>query len=164
MKALSDDTQINLSFRYVLMLIGVSASFAFGYGKLMGDINDLKFKVAMSENQLRELKEWKDFWVTDGELPLDREQTTKIMRNEADLQRLLHEVFKEDKENKPVLNLDGKEYEIEKMDDDQKVMVSHIADLNRKIETASFNLQQLQFGRQAFIDALSKGLKDGNKD
>jgi len=79
------------------MLIGVSASFAFGYGKLMGDINDLKFKVAMSENQLQELKEWKDFWVTDGELPLDREQTTKIMRNEADLQRLLHEVFKEDK-------------------------------------------------------------------
>jgi|TARA_B100001939_G_scaffold253049_1_gene219970 hypothetical protein len=71
---------------------------------------------------------------------------------------------KENKENKPVLNLDGKEYEIEKMDDDQKVMVSHIADLNRKIETASFNLQQLQFGRQAFIDALSKGLKDGNKD
>ena len=71
---------------------------------------------------------------------------------------------KDNKENKPVLNLDGKEYEIEKMDDDQKVMVSHIADLNRKIETASFNLQQLQFGRQAFIDALSKGLKDGNKD
>ena len=71
---------------------------------------------------------------------------------------------KENKENKPVLNLDGKEYEIEKMDDDQKVMVSHIADLNRKIETASFNLQQLQFGRQAFIDALSKGLKDGNED
>ena len=71
---------------------------------------------------------------------------------------------KENKENKPVLNLDGKEYEIEKMDDDQKVMVSHIAALNRKIETASFNLQQLQFGRQAFIDALSKGLKDGNKD
>tara|TARA_R100001086_G_scaffold249386_1_gene188978 strand:+ start:247 stop:471 length:225 start_codon:yes stop_codon:yes gene_type:complete len=71
---------------------------------------------------------------------------------------------KENKENKPVLNLDGKEYEIEKMDDDQRVMVSHIADLNRKIETASFNLQQLQFGRQAFIDALSKGLKDGNED
>ena len=97
MKALSDDTQINLSFRYVIMLVGVSASCAFGYGKLVGEINDLKFKVAMSENQLRELKEWKDFWVTDGELPLDREQSTKILRNEADLQRLLHEVFKEDK-------------------------------------------------------------------
>ena len=59
------------------------------------------------------------------------------------------------KENAPMLNLDGKEYDIDSMDDDQKVMVSHIADLNRKIETASFNVQQLQFGRQAFIDALS---------
>ena len=72
---------------------------------------------------------------------------------------------KENKENKPVLNLDGKEYEIDAMNDDQKVMVSHIADLNRKIETATFNLQQLQFGRQAFIDALKQGLNnDGNED
>ena len=69
------------------------------------------------------------------------------------------------KENAPILNLDGKEYEIDAMNDDQKVMVSHIADLNRKIETATFNLQQLQFVRQAFIDALKQGLNnDGNKD
>ena len=69
------------------------------------------------------------------------------------------------KENAPILNLDGKEYEIDAMNDDQKVMVSHIADLNRKIETATFNLQQLQFGRQAFIDALKQRLNsDGNKD
>ena len=68
------------------------------------------------------------------------------------------------KENTPVLNLDGKEYEIESMSDDQKLMVSHISDLNRKIESASFNLQQLQFGRQAFIDALKNGLNDANED
>jgi len=68
------------------------------------------------------------------------------------------------KENTPVLNLDGKEYEIESMSDDQKLMVSHIADLNRKIESTSFNLQQLQFGRQAFIDALKNGLNDANED
>jgi len=64
------------------------------------------------------------------------------------------------KENQPVLNLDGKEYEIDAMSDDQKLMVSHIADLNRKIESTSFNLQQLQFGRQAFIDALKNGLSE----
>ena len=58
------------------------------------------------------------------------------------------------KENAAMLNLDGKEYEINAMSDDQKAMVNHIADLNRKIETSTFNLQQLQFGRQAFIDAL----------
>ena len=67
------------------------------------------------------------------------------------------------KENAAMLNLDGKEYEINAMSDDQKAMVNHIADLNRKIETSTFNLQQLQFGRQAFIDALQSALSDENK-
>ena len=67
------------------------------------------------------------------------------------------------KENAAMLNLDGKEYEINAMSDDQKTMVNHIADLNRKIETSTFNLQQLQFGRQAFIDALKSALSDENK-
>ena len=71
------------------------------------------------------------------------------------------------KENKqkstPMLNLDGKEYDINSMNDDQKTMVNHIADLNRKIDTSTFNLQQLQFGRQAFIDALKNVLSDENK-
>ena len=60
--------------------------------------------------------------------------------------------------NQPVLQLDDKEYNIEELADDQKVMVAHIADLNRKIESATFNLQQLQFGRQAFIESLKQGL------
>ena len=67
------------------------------------------------------------------------------------------------KENAAMLNLDGKEYEINAMSDDQKAMGNHIADLNRKIETSTFNLQQLQFGRQAFIDALKSALSDENK-
>ena len=72
---------------------------------------------------------------------------------------------KNKKENTPVLNLDVKDYDIEKMSDDQKLMVSHIADLNRKIEGTQFNLQQLEFGRQSFVNALKTGLNgDGNKD
>ena len=67
------------------------------------------------------------------------------------------------KENAAMLNLDGKEYEINAMSDDQKTMVNHIGDLNRKIDTSKFNLQQLQFGRQAFIDALKSALSDENK-
>ena len=67
------------------------------------------------------------------------------------------------KENAAMLNLDGKEYEINAISDDQKTMVNHIADLNRKIDTSTFNLQQLQFGRQAFIDALKSALSDENK-
>ena len=67
------------------------------------------------------------------------------------------------KENAAMLNLDGKEYDINLMSDEQKTMVNHISDLNRKIETSTFNLQQLQFGRQAFIDALKSALSDENK-
>ena len=67
------------------------------------------------------------------------------------------------KENALMLNLDGEEYDINLMSDDQKTMVNHIADLNRKIDTSTFNLQQLQFGRQAFIDALKSALSDENK-
>ena len=67
------------------------------------------------------------------------------------------------KENAPILNLDGKEYDINLMSDDQKTMVNHIADLNRKIDTSTFNLQQLQFGRQAFIDGLKAALSEENK-
>ena len=38
---------------------------------------------------------------------------------------------KENKENKPVLNLDGQEYQFDDLGDDEKVMVAHINDLNR---------------------------------
>ena len=62
-------------------------------------------------------------------------------------------------EKKPVVVLDDKEYEIENMADDQKVMLAHIQDLQRKIDGTTFNLQQLQYGRQAFVDALKEALE-----
>lgn len=65
---------------------------------------------------------------------------------------------KKEKEQKPVLNLDGEEHEIDSMSDEQKVMINHIADLDRKINTTQFNLQQLQFGKSAFVNALKESL------
>tara|TARA_R100000742_G_C4205472_1_gene33343 strand:+ start:319 stop:543 length:225 start_codon:yes stop_codon:yes gene_type:complete len=62
-------------------------------------------------------------------------------------------------EKKPVVVLDDKEYEIENMAEDQKVMLAHIQDLQRKIDGATFNLQQLQYGRQAFVNALKSALE-----
>ena len=67
------------------------------------------------------------------------------------------------KENKPTLILDDKEYQIEDLGDDQKVMVAHINDLNRKIDGATFNLQQLQYGRAAFVNALKADLEKGEQ-
>jgi hypothetical protein len=40
-------------------------------------------------------------------------------------------------------------------------MISHIADLDRKIGSAKFNLDQLQVGRDAFVNMLTKSLTDG---
>ena len=69
------------------------------------------------------------------------------------------------KENKQaMLNLDGKEYVIDDMNDEQKVMVSHIADLTRKMETMNFNMQQLEFGKQAFVNALKKTLEEATEE
>jgi len=59
------------------------------------------------------------------------------------------------KKEKPVLKIDDKEYDIESMNDSQKTMINHIADLDRKLQSSEFNLVQLRFGRQAFIDALT---------
>ena len=56
------------------------------------------------------------------------------------------------KEN--VISLFDKEYKESELSDEQKVMINHVADLERKIQSSEFNLQQLRFGKQAFVDAL----------
>ena len=62
----------------------------------------------------------------------------------------------------PVLKIDDKEYDIESMNDSQKTMINHIADLDRKLQSSEFNLVQLRFGRQAFIDALKASIDEGD--
>tara|TARA_Y100000004_G_scaffold47887_1_gene52717 strand:+ start:163 stop:408 length:246 start_codon:yes stop_codon:yes gene_type:complete len=53
-----------------------------------------------------------------------------------------------------IITLFDKEYKESELSDDQKVMINHVADLERKIQSSEFNLQQLRFGKQAFVDAL----------
>jgi len=66
---------------------------------------------------------------------------------------------KEQKE-KPVLNLDDKEYVIEDMTDEQKMMVNHINDLQNKQNTNQFMADQLSVGKEAFINMLRKALEE----
>jgi hypothetical protein len=63
---------------------------------------------------------------------------------------------------KPVLKIDDKEYDIESMNNEQKAMINHIADLDKKLQSSEFNLVQLRFGRQAFIDALKASVDEGD--
>ena len=64
-----------------------------------------------------------------------------------------------DKKEKPVLNLDDKEYIIEDMTDEQKMMVNHINDLQNKQNTNQFIADQLSVGKEAFINMLRASLE-----
>jgi hypothetical protein len=55
--------------------------------------------------------------------------------------------------------IDDVEYVFEDMTDEQKTLVSHVADLDRKLNSARFNVDQLQVGRDAFMALLKDKLK-----
>jgi len=61
-------------------------------------------------------------------------------------------------ENKKTIVINDKEYTEDQLTDQQKMMVNHIADLDRKIGTTQFNLDQLNVGRAAFMQHLEVSL------
>jgi hypothetical protein len=56
--------------------------------------------------------------------------------------------------------INDKEYTEDQLTDQQKAMVNHLADLERKIGSVRFNLDQLNVGRKAFMDMLTGSLED----
>jgi hypothetical protein len=63
----------------------------------------------------------------------------------------------QDKKTPIVIN--DVEYFIEDMTDPQKNLLNHVADLDRKLSSARFNVQQLEVGREAFINMLAQALE-----
>jgi hypothetical protein len=63
------------------------------------------------------------------------------------------------KNEKTPITIDDKEYFFEDLTQEQQVIVNHISDLSRKIQSSEFNLQQLNFGKQAFVNALKEALE-----
>jgi hypothetical protein len=57
------------------------------------------------------------------------------------------------------ITIDDVEYTFEDMKPEQQAMINHIADLDRKIGSAKFNLDQLQVGKQAFVNMLKTSLE-----
>jgi len=63
-------------------------------------------------------------------------------------------------EKKPnVITIDDKEYTEDQLSEEQKVMINHISDLDRKVGSTQFNLDQLNVGRQAFMNMLKSSLE-----
>jgi hypothetical protein len=63
-----------------------------------------------------------------------------------------------EKKTTPV-TIDGKEFVFEDMSQEQQTLVNHVADLDRKISSTQFNLDQLKVGQQAFIQLLKESLE-----
>jgi hypothetical protein len=58
----------------------------------------------------------------------------------------------------PPIVIDDVEYSYEDMTDEQKVLINHVADLDRKVASTQFNLDQLNVGKQAFVRLLKDSL------
>ena len=60
----------------------------------------------------------------------------------------------------PQLTIDGVEYDVEKFTPHQRTLLDHVLDLERKVNSAKFNVDQLQVGREAFFNMLKQSLAE----
>jgi hypothetical protein len=66
-------------------------------------------------------------------------------------------------ENKTI-TVNDVEHNIEDLTEQQIAMVNHIADLDKKLGSLGFNMDQLNVGREAFVNMLSKSLEELPED
>ena len=63
-------------------------------------------------------------------------------------------------EKKPnLITIDNVEHDMDAMTEQQKLLVQHCLDLDRKIASAQFSLDQLNVGKQAFVKMLKEALE-----
>tara|TARA_R110000796_G_scaffold53656_2_gene125946 strand:- start:297 stop:500 length:204 start_codon:yes stop_codon:yes gene_type:complete len=58
------------------------------------------------------------------------------------------------------ITINDKEYKESDFNAEQVVLINHVSDLDRKINSSKFNLEQLQFGRDAFMSKLTESLEE----
>jgi cell division protein ZapA (FtsZ GTPase activity inhibitor) len=63
------------------------------------------------------------------------------------------------KKEKTPITINDKEYFVEDFTEEQKTVLNHITDLDRKISSVKFNLDQLSVGREAFVNMLTSSVE-----
>ena len=66
---------------------------------------------------------------------------------------------KKQKEQPQIITIDDKEYKVSDLTEEQIALVNHVADLDKKLSSARFNVDQLNVGRNAFMSLLTESLK-----
>ena len=64
------------------------------------------------------------------------------------------------KNEKKTITVNDVEHNIEDLSEQQVAMVNHIADLDKKLGSLRFNMDQLQVGREAFVNMLTSSFDD----
>ena len=64
------------------------------------------------------------------------------------------------KKEKTPITINDKEYFVEDLTQEQRTMLNHINDLDRKLSSVRFNLDQLAIGREAFVNMLAKSVSE----
>ena len=59
-----------------------------------------------------------------------------------------------------IVSIDNVEYNVDDMTEQQVILCNHVADLDRKIGSTRFQLDQLQVGRDAFFSMLKQALEE----
>jgi len=62
-------------------------------------------------------------------------------------------------ENNKVITINDVDYTEDQLTDQQKVIINHIGDLDRKIRNTQFSLDQLTVGKEAFVKMLTDSLE-----
>ena len=64
------------------------------------------------------------------------------------------------KDENKTITINDIEYNLDDFTQEQSAMLNHINDLDRKLANARFNVDQLAFGREAFVKALAESLEE----
>ena len=64
-----------------------------------------------------------------------------------------------DTNNPQIITIDGVEHQLNDLTDQQRILLEHVADLERKIGSTKFQMDQLNVGRDAFFTMLKTALE-----
>jgi hypothetical protein len=64
------------------------------------------------------------------------------------------------KNEKKTITVNDVEHNIDDLTEQQIAMVNHIADLDKKLGSLRFNMDQLNVGREAFVNMLTQSLDE----
>ena len=65
---------------------------------------------------------------------------------------------KQKEQPEQTITIDDKEYKVSDLTEEQIALVNHVADLDKKLSSARFNVDQLNVGRGAFMNLLTENL------